>query len=88
MEEGKYCENCHPNGKKFEDHDFDWGKCDKCKLLKPRKLWKGVDHKEELKKFIDFVLDEELPHEVSWTYATELKEWLEKYDIVPEEVLA
>jgi len=32
----------------------------------------------ELIKIIEFILEEELPHEKSWTYATELKERMEK----------
>lgn len=36
-----------------------------------------VEHlQEELIKFIEFVLEEELPHEISWSYATKLKERL------------
>lgn len=36
-----------------------------------------VEHlQEELIKFIEFVLEEELPHEKSWDYAVELKERL------------
>jgi hypothetical protein len=32
----------------------------------------------ELNKMIEYILKEELPHEKSWTYATELKERLAK----------
>ena len=35
-----------------------------------------IDYKEELIKFIEFVLEEELPFESSWKYAIELKERL------------
>jgi len=35
-----------------------------------------IDYKSELIKFIEFVLENELPHEMSWDYATALKEKL------------
>ena len=57
MEDGRYCENCHPYGTILADrHDKDqfnkryipsWGVCDKCKLLKPRWYWvQSNDDKE------------------------------------------
>jgi hypothetical protein len=39
-----------------------------------------INYKEELHKFIDYVLAEELPFEMSWNYATELKKRLERVE--------
>jgi hypothetical protein len=43
-----------------------------------------IDYKRELIEFIEYVLENELPYEASWIYATELKKRLESIGVDEE----
>jgi len=60
-----------------EDENTELYICSICKRLITIKPWDTNPYQEAYVKFIKYVLENELPHEKSWTEATRIKEMME-----------